>query len=259
MTELFIGWDVGAWHCDEGKSRDAVCVLKGRFPDLRLAAAPRRGNLRKAITGQPTSPADLLAGVKNLEVPDGPKTVCIDATLGWPAAFRQLVVGGIPTDVVGDRSDDDPYLFRRTERKLMERGFRPLSPVQDMIGSQSTKALHFLHRAGFQRKHPGVWVTGPWTCIEVYPTTCRRSATLRPIFQRLRQEPLFDERIRCGENVRTDCEDALWCALTAALWASQPESTVPPPDDAEGTVRGEGWIWIPTDALPEESEGEVEQ
>lgn len=46
-ASYFIGWDVGAWHCDtNSKSRDAIVILDEA---LNIVGAPWRGNLRESI------------------------------------------------------------------------------------------------------------------------------------------------------------------------------------------------------------------
>jgi hypothetical protein len=39
MKHLFIGWDVGAWHCDDGDSRDALHASKVTRPSSREICA----------------------------------------------------------------------------------------------------------------------------------------------------------------------------------------------------------------------------
>ena len=54
-----------------------------------------------------------------------------------------------------------------------------------------------------------------------------------------------DLRARYPTFDHQDKEDALICALIAALFAGQRETLWRPPDD---TPLSEGWIWVPRDA-----------
>jgi hypothetical protein len=246
---LFIGWDVGAWNCDGGKSRDALCALTGtRWDDLRLAAPPWRGNLRKAIV-EGDCPYSILS-VLELESPKTLDTiVAIDTPLGWPSAFTSLLAGSAQLSVVGGEVHANPYVFRRTEQALVARGLfpsgrTPLSTVRDMIGSQSSKALYFLRKAGMTQRTRAVWTTPKWTAIETYPTPVRTSRMLQPHFERLRSDPGF---VKCLKVARAaaDVNDSLWCALVAATWAFSTDALVPAPEN--DVIASEGWIWVPSD------------
>ncbi len=60
---LFVGWDVGAWNCDRGKSQDALSVLTGTsLETLQFASRPWRANLRKHLVEEPC-PSALLKAV----------------------------------------------------------------------------------------------------------------------------------------------------------------------------------------------------
>ena len=121
---VFIGWDVGAWNCDKGASRDALCALSGNRRDrLRVIGTPWRGNLRADLCE-----AGLSALPSRLGLGDQPIVVAIDAPLGWPAPFADLARGQGRLDGEPARADDNPYLFRRTDLDLFIRGFRHSRP-----------------------------------------------------------------------------------------------------------------------------------
>ena len=130
----------------------------------------------------------------------------------------------------------NPYLFRHTERWLSKRGHRPLSAVQDQIGSQATKAMYFLRRSGLRPSLPGVWARdGDLTAIETYPTPCRDSERVRTALGALN-----------FEGVHRDIKDAAVCAVIASMFAAhRDELAGPNPELPEG----EGWIWVPTEVL----------
>ncbi len=236
---LHIGWDVGAWHADKNtKSRDAVVILDN---DGLAIGTPWRGNLRSQINecGDSRQLLRTLLGLCEVELPPFPlfATVAIDTPLGFPTGFVDLVHRGVRTEVQSNRVNN-PYLFRQTERRLFERGFTPLSAVQDMLGSQATKGIHFRSKFTPNEERCGVWTDGVFLrVIETYPSPCRNNSVITSIIDRL---PELPERMSRGR--RSDVNDARICAAVAYLF----EKCV---DDLEGPPAsvslGEGWIWVP--------------
>ena len=244
---VFVGWDVGGWNCDKNpSSRDALVLLDDR---RRQVGTPWRGNLRAVFNRAATS-AELTDAVLGLCQVD--RATCerptllfaIDTPLGFSTPFIDLVVQGRAVDTVGT-SSSNPYLHRKTEHVLFQRGLSPLSPLKDMIGSQATKGLHFLARYAPQVMRCGVWTDGQGlTAIEAYPSACKRSAyieTLRAPFRTASQ----------GASTRAtpahqDIDDALTCALVGWTFRHAPEKLAQP--DASIDPR-EGWIFVPLDGL----------
>jgi hypothetical protein len=148
IRKLRMGWDVRGLHCDRNKnSRDALVLLEATNDGLEALEKWRR-NLRDvlvALTGTPLI-CEMLAlrGLRQAGPLD--LTIAIDTPLGWPQAMLCLANGGQPTHVPQD-DDMNPYTRRATEVNLVQRGYRPLSTVRDMLGSQSTKGIHFLQAA----------------------------------------------------------------------------------------------------------------
>ena len=234
---LCIGWDVGGWNCDRNRdSRDALVILDA---DRAVVGTPWRGNLRASINAATTSRDWLRAlfGLCRADFPDTARlTLAVDTPLGFSAAFARLVTGGGPVAEVGEDSGFNPYLFRATERFLFAHGIKPLSPVKDMIGSQATKGMHVLAKFAPQVLSCGVWSDGAnLTVIEAYPSPCRRSARIERLLKR--HVPALDQ---------ADKRDALICALVASLFSTERDCLAPPADDVPA---GEGWIWVPVDAL----------
>ena len=253
MTDLYaIGWDVGAWHCDSGASRDALVVLHSVGDGQpEVAGNVWRDNLRTTINAE-QGPALMLALLRSCGIsePSGHAHIvlAIDTPLGWPDAFHNLLEGStIP--VVPRRKRENRLLNRKTDLRLWEMGFKPLSPIQDMIGSQSTKGLHVLRRAGFQRHAGGVWSLDlgagrTATAIEAYPTPCRESATAQALFDRLIVADAMT--VACRTTAKQDAEDALQCAIVAYLFQTKRDCfDLPSPDVPER----EGWIWVPADCF----------
>jgi hypothetical protein len=238
--QVFIGWDVGGWNCDSNpRSRDALVVIDGA--GIRIGQ-PWRGNLRETLNTAPTAADFLTASLAlcKLPAPANPRaTIAIDAPLGFPAAFAQLITGGAALTQIG-QSAANPYLFRATERRLVAEGVTPLSAVKDMIGSQSTKAMHAVARYT-QPIGPGVWSDGAHlTLIETYHALCRSRA--RGTFNNLATATAARE---------IDILDAEVCAQIALAFVQQPDWLEPPSPDLPAC---EGWIWAP---LPQTPHNEV--
>lgn len=237
---VVIGWDVGGWNCDKNpNSRDALVVLDA----AGSVGQPWRGNLRQTLNSAATA-ADFLSAIRDLcKLPSSPDhaTIAIDAPLGFPAAFARLVTGGPPLDQIG-QSAANSYLYRATERRLVAEGVTPLSAVKDMIGSQSTKAMHAVAR--YTRPiAPGVWSDGGrLTLIETYPALCRSRA-----------RGVFNDLATATTARESDILDAEVCALIAQAFVQQPAWLEPPPPDLPAL---EGWIWAP---LPQTPRDEVQE
>ncbi len=246
MKKFFVGWDVGAWNCDQGQSRDAICVLSGEtWEDLSISFPPWRNNLRAALISD-TNVSRAILSQCGISITDSDELCwAIDTPLGWPEPFCRLLRGEEAHLNVDQKADSNPYLFRQTELWLFSKGFRPLSAVRDLIGSQSCKGIHFLRRSGLQLSSPGVWGTGQVRAIEAYPTPARTSPRLQAKFLEVSQNHSYRKKCEAGTNVEKDVRDALWCALIAALFTLDYSALVPPISSARAD---EGWIWIPTDS-----------
>jgi len=245
---LLIGWDVGGWDCDRNsRSRDAVVVLDaGR----RVLGRPWRGNLRRTINDAATAGdwiARLLA-LCDLE-PASPRAravLAIDAPLGVAKSFLSLLSGASPVDEV-PASDSNPYLYRETERFLIAGGHRPLSAVKDMIGSQSTKAMHAVARFTPECTGTGVWAGhGGVRSIEAYPAVARKSGRVQRMLDENFETVRADGTQFLSGFEHADCVDALLCALVGWLFVHECDSLAWPDDDVP---ENEGWIWVPRDAL----------
>ena len=252
--KYFVGWDVGAWDCDNGKSRDALVALAGtQLTQLSVVGRPWRGNLKDCVCGD--SVIGGFFGKMDLHLSsDDSVVVAIDTPLGWPDPFRSLIQrDGTATARIPAAWNCNPYLYRQTELWLADRKFQPLSAVTHMIGSQSTKGLHFLRQTGFKAHSAGVWVKDAHTTIEAYPSPARSSHELRGLFLPLAEAKELQKKCAAGTNVRKDVTDSLWCALIAASFELDRARLVSPPDSI---TLDEGWIWIPSDCKAEGAEAE---
>lgn len=254
MSSLYVGWDVGAWHCDENpKSQDAICALRGTsLEDLAIDwSLLSRGSLRDRIVSGEAASVALLGRPCNH---DEQLVVAIDAPLGWSVEFVNLLADSASVEAVARPARLNPYLFRMTERGLFDVGFTPKSSVQDSIGSQSTKAIYFLQKFEVHPQAPGVWFAERIAAIETYPAPMQdRECSIRRRFHRLYDQEAFDKHIGGTEGARKDGRDALYCALVAAEFGINREGLQPPPESAAAQVGAEGWIWLPKELFSGDS------
>lgn len=240
LARFYIGWDVGGWNCDRNRhSRDAIVILDH---ETRIVGISWRGNLRDTINSS-SSVEVFLCKLFDLSKASKPTnaarvTLAVDAPLGLPQQLIQLAIRVLTVGSVG-ASASNPYLFRRTERFLFERGLSPLSAIKDMIGSQTTKGMHVLSKFAPCIERSGVWHSRDGrllTALETYPAGCKRSKLLSMLRARVGGQ--------LGDHV--DEQDALICALIAHLFVNRQHKLEPPEACAPD---GEGWIWLPKDAL----------
>ncbi len=233
----FIGWDVGGWNCDKNpRSRDAIVILDA---GKRICGTPWRGNLRVLINQADTTETWLegLFGLCKAPLPARPfhVTLGIDTPLAFSTAFVELITTGKPVDASVEGSNENPYIFRETERFLFRHGLAPLSAIKDMIGSQATKGMHVLGKFAPTVARCGVWSDGAiLTAFEAYPSACKTSSLMA------------DLRADFAPLDHLDMEDALTCALVAYLYATRIDALCAPPEDIP---EAEGWIWFPADVV----------
>ena len=259
--KYYIGWDVGAWHCKStGKgSKDALAILDEK---QALCGSLWEGNLSSLIlktSSQPDATSFFIDELFKLcKVANSPHKepgnrfwLAIDTPLGWPTAFRELVMAPsedtnssdadspVTNAVVnlGNSKIHNPFLHRKTETLLGQ----SLSAVQDQIGSQSTKALYLLDLLKPIRESVGVWKnqTAGLTILETYPAPCMRSFEF---IDRMKS-------ISTDESITSDDKfDALVCAGLASAIATDDGAFVSQP--CEDCDVEEGWIFAPQRCLP---------
>jgi len=251
LDHYFVGWDVGGWNCARNpRSRDALVILNAEGV---LLGSVWRGNLAATIIQSATT-GDLIESLFRLcgcDLPHDPArvTLAIDAPLGFPAALTRLASRREHTSFLSQESEANPYLFRECERDLFARGFKPLSAIKDMIGSQTTKAMHVLARFASKIERCGVWTDGQMlSVIETYPAPCRHSPTMSAILDqyRLTERDEQPRRATASSIGHDDKRDALICALVARLFMTDSSTLMPPTNSIPPE---EGWIWLPCDAL----------
>jgi hypothetical protein len=259
----FIGCDMGGWHTDDG---DAIAICRweaGKFSHVNA----RAGSLFFPV---PNGGA-LAACIEQAEEEDARLVIGIDAALGWPVKFAELVAHAatanhVPEFTLGD-SIDNPYLYRETERfvkrcMLTGRNERPLTAAGDKFGNNSSKAqalvgwlkrkLPDVYRPPFDAWDSAVAASQRHTLIEVYPAATMKCGAFCPLIW-----PGSNEDMRTiGAS---DIADAKRCAITAVCYAMTvrliPIDPCYPkvvlPDDAlacgcdRSHIQAEGWIFAP--------------
>lgn len=241
---VFIGWDVGAWL---SKGGDALWVLD---KDGNTLGSPWHGNLGVDLQAADSVDAfidELLSHCGVYKFPRRPMFVlAIDAPLALPEGFVRLVNGTTAPEHLG-AAIGNPYLFRATERIAAKYlGRNPLSPLQDQIGSQTTKILHFLAKFHLRNNQDGVWLKNAEEkrselhVIEAYPAMCKRDEGVQPKAMEIR----YSDQLRQHPGASPDEKDALLCAIIALLYATD-NGALHQPEKDNDFCPSEGWIWFP--------------
>lgn len=228
----YIGWDVGAWNCTKNsKSCDALVILN---EDGQLEGT-FRGSLGDILRNAQRAEDLLMLFLKlcKLDYKKEKVVMAIDTPLGYSQSFMELITQYNTSDLKSTEYIDNPYLFRKTEKHIFEakikrengKNIRPLSAVNDMIGSQSTKGIHFLSKFAPLISETGVWKSKDenLTVFETYPAVNREIEIPQEL---------------SAEN--DDIKDAYICARIAYQFDKFKHKLVPPDDDV---IDKEGWIW----------------
>lgn len=223
-NKYYIGWDVGAWNCDKNKSsRDAIVIIT---PDGKIVFG-KRNNVKEWLNTSQTTKEILSQFFKHcgLQYYDEEVVLAIDTPLGFSQAFINLITNYSILEPIGNFSKN-PYLYRKTEQFLFEKGEKPLSAVNHMIGAQATKGIHFLSKFAPEIESVGIWKSKDekLTVIETYPAVNKHIEILD---------------ILNSEN--QDIQDAYKCAVIAKQFEENKLVFYPPLDAIH---EKEGWIWV---------------
>ncbi len=183
--------------------------------------------------------------------------VALDAPLGWPAGFGEVIGAHRAGERIASPAD---VLFRRETDRFVHRelGKMPNEVGADRIARTALAALALLDDVRKRTAKPLLLGTRPGAqscAIEVYPAATLLSRGIAPtgykgnamtsraarakIIERLSEEvALGVSREVLIEN--SDLLDAVLCALAAADFASGEALTPPNPELA----KQEGWIWF---------------
>lgn len=258
----YIGWDVGAWHCNIGdtpKSKDALFVI----------SSPESDNLSKHYYWQGNLLAEypqkdffaILKSIFDITFDESDKYyLAIDASLGvassafdvWNLSVeRQIdkIELGCPVVLPQKKITKNSYTFRYTEDFISEYIFAgvnniPKSVVKDRIGCQSIKALEFLRLWGMKWNPDRLfWERDDYEfyAYETYPAASRQCPEF--VLSTINNEVISKEVIN-----RKDIEDAYICAATVKFIIENgvlfPQMAIK--EDELKRIEKEGWIWLPT-------------
>lgn len=252
----YLGWDVGAWHCDKNsKSRDANIVLeRGSKKPL---GKPYWGNLKNTLLATTDAKhfiQEIFALCKvdqKIDFENDQFFLAIDAPLGFPQGVKKLLNSAKfnpfeeSEKSTVNASIENHLLYRLTEKYIYDnwedndgKKKKPLSLIQDSIGSQATKAMYLLKKLEMGSDTPAVWENGILTIIETYPAINRMH---------------FEDEFKSLDLRNGDIEDAYICAKVAEAFANEDERIVRPEVFIESTneereklddiIKEEGWIW----------------
>jgi len=259
MEKYYIGWDVGAWHCeDTGKgSKDAITILDA---NRHLIGSIWEGNLteviRKTVIENEAKRTSFfieeifsLCEAKAEYKKDASFCIAIDTPLGWTKSFLELLTmwsynkNNDVLNIGNMRTKNENRLLTRETENLLGGA---LSAIQDQIGSQSTKAMYLLSSFKPSRPFTGVWKTESpkLTIIETYPAPCMRSLDFIQHMENIIQnkETIFS----------ADKFDSLICANLAWCFGNPPTPTlqsVQIGSPVAGIDPAEGWIFTPENIL----------
>ena len=225
MATYYVGWDVGAWYCDKNAhSRDAIVVLnenKNIVASWRgvVRRELKKNNIHEFLNEFFCSPNRQFYAKDNF-------VFAIDAVFSFPYGVTELLAGKnyiLDAEAWDEgKSIQNSLLFRYTERFVSDKERKPLSVIQDSIGSQSTKVIYFLRHFQFKQENVGIWETMNGNiAIETYPSVV-------------------------GEK-GNDIDDAEICANLAWQFRHDKSSLYQPDNETKHleTIKKEGWIWFP--------------
>jgi hypothetical protein len=235
-SKYYIGWDVGAWYCktNEKGSCDAIVILDFNGELI--------GSIRKNLINEIQDSQSCIDFFEKIFEACGIKQFnkqasfifSIDTPLGYSKKFVDLITNYNFEEKVSDTYRGNSYLFRKTEVFLTLKGFKPLSAINDMIGSHSTKGIHFLSKFGFKIESIGVWKKDNVIVIESYPAANK----LEVIENNPSENNSLESKNKSKNN---DIEDAYICAVIAKYFDQDPTLLYEPESDI---WINEGWIWV---------------
>lgn len=244
-TVLGIGWDVGGWM----GNKHGLAIAEWEYGNGSITWL---GTATIALT-EILTPQEIyrLVTGKVLDESSNKIVIGVDAPLGFPIDYQNLV-SGYPLDFSKpQREIDNRLAYRETERYL-HRVFskKALSAPFDKLGNNATVAIYYAKRwaeYGYQLHPMADSQDSSKSIIEVYPALSKTKGGMvtSPILELL---PL-------NLKVKTDEYDAAICALLAiAYGANGTHPKLPilvgPPKKLADYARQEGWIYH----LPIESE-----
>jgi len=258
----YLGWDVGAWHCDKNSnSRDAIEILMKESDDKETTKInkPYWGNLKNTILAATDTKhfiQEIFALCKveqNVDFKNDHFILAIDAPLGFPKGVKKLLNSEMFSPFEESEkpaSIENHLLYRLTEKYIYDnwegndgKKKKPLSLIQDSIGSQATKAMFLIKQLRMRLSENGVWKKDNLTIIETYPAINKMH---------------FEDELKTLKFRNGDIEDAYICAKVTEEFDRKHNRLVKPEDfikeevennnkekveDLNSIIKAEGWVW----------------
>jgi Protein of unknown function (DUF429) len=257
---LGIGWDVGGWR----GSGQGIAVVEWAGDSPRWLGSPTSFSLSNLVedwgvddlvrSSWPEAPQDIL---NNREV-----VLAIDAPLGFPIAFRDLLAGGPgPSIDLKNPEIENRLAYRETDRNIHQT-FRKklLSASFDRIGNPATVAIVHTRRLSNAGKlrilpfdEPKIGIP---IAIEVYPALLKETkpeaaAKLdKALLKEKKPKPVLRavrEMLPKSSKDGTHELDACLCALLALAYGYDGRIKSLPklqgPHGSVAAIQYEGWIF----------------
>lgn len=138
---LAVGWDVGGWHGSKqavavALFEDDILCWQGRPTLFSIANLYHAGgsaiDLIRLVW--PEAPDDVLERYR--------VTIAVDAPLGFPKMFSQVLVSDDVPEIDASTFDENPLAFREGDRWVYRTfGKRPLSASFDKLGNNAVTAI----------------------------------------------------------------------------------------------------------------------
>ena len=239
MAKYYVGWDVGAWHCDKNKnSKDAIVIQEENSNEVFLFY----GNVKNFFSVKSLDDFFKVIFPDCIAAGENEYNIAVDAVLGWPEKFIALITGKkeeINTKEIPVSKIENHFLLRECERELCGLGIQPLSSVQDMLGSQSTKVLFFLHKFDFCNQE-GVWTKDNSKVYETYPAIIAKRLNDWPkvtqFYHQVSRNGVVVSQVYKPQGEHQDFKDALLALAAIKNGFQVPERPI---------NKIEGWIWLP--------------
>ncbi len=237
MKRLGIGWDVGGWMGK--KNAFAFSTFDTEKQEFKFLTDP----FHTLVPSTGFFDIQEVAAERGIHLEEYDKVVIgIDAPLGFPRMYKEMVNGNISALSKPEKEILSPFAYRDTER-FIHHTFRkkPLSAPFDKIGNNLTLALYHAHfwneKYGFHIHPQEAGEDDQRIMIEVYPALVKLDTMYRHVWQ-------FLDAYKSKFN--DDEYDASICSFIATIHASGPHflqglHTPAPPNDP--VYREEGWIY----------------
>lgn len=270
---ISIGWDVGGWLGSGANCKNALSVLKYEEEKFSWGEIELVSFANGLLSFEEVCDK-LKLGPELCNNPNVQIVIAIDAPLGFPAKFKELVNGSLEDHVIYREGENNKkkminnlFAFRKTEQYLFEKFKKQsLSATFDKLGNNSTVAI--AHRIKWAKSdnfifYPFCGTDFPFNCarlgFEVYPGVITKDALGDVEFSKIselitlaRNGNLIEDFTyyidqKSGKSGNSDLMDSAICAILGMArvisHAKLPAMETEIPN--EDIILNEGWIIHP--------------